>query len=250
MHVSKSHHYHTSVNSVLNLHKNPSLICKKSDFIILCFMVTCRFLKYMDPSSPSLRNPWIVYFSVPIFTFACGDLTMFFMITTLILCSSASLFLKHSKHSIHVISHQHQHHYQEHELDLTYSEKNGSNPISNVVAEASMNVGSPDSCSLSEIIGQFSRTTEQDSDFDRWQNFPDCSDGSISDEESLIEIELPSGHYVGYKSCKAEGEAKLCRRQKSSDSVLCWPELIEEENMIEIDISIGSIKCSRFEIKA
>ncbi|GJY25582.1 hypothetical protein Tco_0400308 [Tanacetum coccineum] len=66
-------------------------------------------------------------------------------------------------------------------------------------------MGSPDSCSESEVIDQFSSTSEEDSDFERWQfsgenrrSF-DCSDGSISDEESLIEIALPGGHYVGYK---------------------------------------------------
>ncbi|XP_019460208.1 PREDICTED: uncharacterized protein LOC109359963 isoform X2 [Lupinus angustifolius] len=59
----------------------------------------------------------------------------------------------------------------------------------------------------------------------------DNSDGSISDEESLIEIALPSGH-----------QQTIIREFLA--------EFNEEENLIEIDISMGSIKYSRFEIKA
>ncbi|MBA0758118.1 hypothetical protein Gotri_021141 [Gossypium trilobum] len=91
---------------------------------------------------------------------------------------------------------------------------------------------------------------------------PDISDdGSISDEDSLIEISLPEGHYV---SRKEEEPAKYIRHQKLTDSK---PECIfqqrslmellaelndmnEEDNLIEIDISMGSIKCSSFEIEA
>ncbi|KAI3457711.1 hypothetical protein Pfo_014374 [Paulownia fortunei] len=47
----------------------------------------------------------------------------------------------------------------------------------------------------------------------------DCSDDSISDEESLIELDIPDVN-----------------------------EMNEEDNLIEIDIYMGSIKCSRFEI--
>ncbi|GJY64532.1 hypothetical protein Tco_0465992 [Tanacetum coccineum] len=109
-------------------------------------------------------------------------------------------------------------------------------------------MGSPESCSESEVIDQFSSTSEEDSDFERWQfsgenrrSF-DCSDGSISDEESLIEIALPGGHYVGYKDFRDEEkeERKLSCRKRSPESVLWWPEMNEEENMIEIDISVGT----------
>nr|GLL23067.1 uncharacterized protein LOC109187566 isoform X1 [Ipomoea trifida] len=62
---------------------------------------------------------------------------------------------------------------------------------------------------------------------------PHCSsDCSISDEESLIELALPSGHFLGLQK----------------PAVDLFAEINEEDNMIEIDISMGSIKCSRFEI--
>lgn len=71
----------------------------------------------------------------------------------------------------------------------------------------------------------------------------DYSDGSISDEESLIEIELlPSGHYVDGKNFFSE--------QSVMELLSEFNEVSEEENFIEIDISMGSIKYSRFEIKA
>ncbi|KAL9241203.1 hypothetical protein vseg_015338 [Gypsophila vaccaria] len=64
-----------------------------------------------------------------------------------------------------------------------------------------------------------------------------CSDGSISDEESLIEIELPTSHYADSKWY----------------GVQSWMEMVNEmneENFIEIDLCMGSIKCSRFAIEA
>ncbi|KAL5101033.1 hypothetical protein RYX36_005360 [Vicia faba] len=64
------------------------------------------------------------------------------------------------------------------------------------------------------------------------------NNGSISDEESLIEIELPSGHYVDV------------HKERWMELLSEFNEVIEEENLIEIDISMGSIKYSRFEIKA
>ncbi|KAK9924339.1 hypothetical protein M0R45_032716 [Rubus argutus] len=89
---------------------------------------------------------------------------------------------------------------------------------------------------------------------------PDCSDGSISDEESLIEISLPGGYYVGPDK---EEESIFNLQQKMSGlsqkaifqqhtlfELLAEINDYEEENLIEIDISMGSIKCSRFEIEA
>ncbi|KAK9663971.1 hypothetical protein RND81_14G010200 [Saponaria officinalis] len=79
-----------------------------------------------------------------------------------------------------------------------------------------------------------------------------CSDGSISDED-LIEIELPTGHYV-------DSEKWYGIQQKWSDCSLeshfrqqNWIEMLNEmneENFIEIDLCMGSIKCSRFAIQA
>ncbi|KAG7640501.1 hypothetical protein ISN44_As02g003490 [Arabidopsis suecica] len=78
-------------------------------------------------------------------------------------------------------------------------------------------------------------------------------DGAIPDDESLIELSLPSGHYLGhhYNSNKNH----LCIHNKVQDFRLFdllneINDFIEEDNLIEIDISIGSIKYSRFEIKA
>lgn len=71
----------------------------------------------------------------------------------------------------------------------------------------------PESWLENEMIGGF--TSEEHSDFE--SESLDCSDGSITDEESLIEIELPTRNYE-------------------------WPEMNEEEHLFEIDISIGSIK--------
>lgn len=112
-----------------------------------------------------------------------------------------------------------------------------------------------DSYSESESIDQSSSVTDQDSEAewpcsgDAAQSW-DFSDGSISDEEGLIEIALPSGHYVGAK----QEEPKLSLQQKLPDQLVellaDFNEVNEEDNLIEIDISIGSIKCSRFEIEA
>lgn len=112
------------------------------------------------------------------------------------------------------------------------------------------------------------------------------SDDSISDDESLIEIELPGGHYMGAKEepsfneepqfsfgvidepifkFGAKGETKFSKYQSNvpelfQESIFNQEDLMElfadinemneEENLIEIDISIGSIKCSRLEIAA
>ncbi|XP_024026338.1 uncharacterized protein LOC21397406 [Morus notabilis] len=100
--------------------------------------------------------------------------------------------------------------------------------------------------------------------------FSDDDDGSISDEESLIEIALPSGHYVGHDHDGYLNKEKLVfnvNQKMPADLNNLFPECIfkqrslmellaeindmnEEENLIEIDISMGSIKCSRFEIEA
>jgi len=89
----------------------------------------------------------------------------------------------------------------------------------------------------------------------------DYSDGSISDEESLIEIALPSGNYVNMQKDESDyyslqqkkkelfGDA-IFSQQSLMELLSEFNEVIEEENLIEIDISMGSIKYSRFEIEA
>ncbi|CAL0317410.1 unnamed protein product [Lupinus luteus] len=76
----------------------------------------------------------------------------------------------------------------------------------------------------------------------------DNSDGSISDEESLIEIALPSGQCsLQQKKTEISAEALLSQQTIIREFLA---EFNDEENLIEIDISMGSIKYSRFEIKA
>ncbi|CAM8888077.1 unnamed protein product [Rhodiola kirilowii] len=88
-------------------------------------------------------------------------------------------------------------------------------------------------------------------------------DGSISDEDTLIEIELPTGHYLSPKELEKH---MLNTKRKLPDYHYSrtrqekrWMELLseanndlatEEDNLIEIDISIGSIMCPRSLIQA
>ncbi|CAI9090001.1 OLC1v1024675C1 [Oldenlandia corymbosa var. corymbosa] len=94
---------------------------------------------------------------------------------------------------------------------------------------------------------------------------PECSDDSISDEESLIEIAIPSGHYVCPKEAAEPNkfthlQQKLqnyCTETFLDQHGIIWEQfgkvndyMNEEDNLIEIDLSMGSIKCSGFEIEA
>lgn len=105
---------------------------------------------------------------------------------------------------------------------------------------------SSDIYSDSETIDELSTSTNN-SGGTSWSS-QEFSDGSISDEESLIEIALPSGLYVSPKfklpSFSAEG---ILFKQHGLRELLAE---VNEENLIEIDLSMGIIKCSRFEIKA
>ncbi|KAI9084625.1 hypothetical protein K1719_033407 [Acacia pycnantha] len=111
---------------------------------------------------------------------------------------------------------------------------------------------SPDSLSNSEShLQEMSTSMEYDElyDYRPLDQSTDSSDGSISDEESLIEIALPTGH------CSLKHH-----QQQQQHSLTMMSELLaeynfdmnEEDNLIEIDISMGSIKSypSRFEIQA
>ncbi|KAK1389152.1 putative myelin transcription factor 1-like protein [Heracleum sosnowskyi] len=98
----------------------------------------------------------------------------------------------------------------------------------------------------SETIDELSTSTNN-SEGASWSS-QEFSDGSISDEESLIEIALPSGLYVSpkFKLPNFSAEA-IIFKQHGLMEILAE---INEENLIEIDLSMGIIKCSRFEIKA
>ncbi|KAL1561009.1 hypothetical protein AAHA92_03762 [Salvia divinorum] len=108
---------------------------------------------------------------------------------------------------------------------------------SNCAAEAGEEevvlMGSQDLYSESESMKQFSSSEDHSSDIERRL---DCSDGSISDEESLIEIPIPSGQFVWnnvncYKEFHKDFRAEMSEINE------------EDDNLIEIDIDIGSIKC-------
>ncbi|KAK8717808.1 hypothetical protein V6N13_045062 [Hibiscus sabdariffa] len=131
-------------------------------------------------------------------------------------------------------------------------------------------VKSPDVLSEIECV-DYQLSTTEDSEVewpfrDNMDRTPDWSDdGSIPDEDSLIEISLPGGHYVRHKEEEEEEpNNKYSMQQKLPDfkpesifqqrSIMEFlaelNDMNEEENLIEIDISMGSIKCSRFEIEA
>ncbi|KAK3184546.1 hypothetical protein Dsin_031832 [Dipteronia sinensis] len=129
---------------------------------------------------------------------------------------------------------------------------------------------SPDLLSESESIDDhlsISEDSEVDWPFrDIVYQSLDCSDdGSISDEESLIEIALPSGHYVDHDQDKLNHiqhkvvvgadhhflpRESILKQHSLMELLAELNDMNEEDNLIEIDISMGSIKCSRFEIEA
>lgn len=87
----------------------------------------------------------------------------------------------------------------------------------------------------------------------------ECSTESISDDESLIEINLPDGNHVeDYPEPIFEEESKeqfiwdfLPESVfKQTGLMELLSEINEEDNMIEIDIARGSIKCSSLGIMA
>lgn len=105
--------------------------------------------------------------------------------------------------------------------------------------------------SESDIIDHRFSTSTEDSDLDSPYNYSriqEFTDGSISDEESLIEIALPSGQFVSSPEFKLPSlSAEAMFKQHGLMELLAE---FNEENLIEIDISMGSIMCPRFEIKA
>lgn len=114
-----------------------------------------------------------------------------------------------------------------------------------------------------------SRSASQFSNFDDDESLPEdachstaSSEDSISDDENLIEISLPDGHFVAPEKPKALLKPLPDTRRGFltnllPDSVLrqhglmeLLSEINEEDNLIEIDITRGSIKYSREGIKA
>ncbi|KAL3615338.1 hypothetical protein CASFOL_040999 [Castilleja foliolosa] len=105
-------------------------------------------------------------------------------------------------------------------------------------------------CLESESLDQSSSEEDRFSDIEWPYNMSerlDCSDGSISDEESLIEIAIPSGQFVSQRKMFKYDELKCCSKL-CADSKDFLADISEEDNLIEIDIYMGSIKCSKFVI--
>lgn len=118
--------------------------------------------------------------------------------------------------------------------------------------------------SESDCLGRSSTSEDSEVEWlfqDKMFQSRDCSDGSISDEDSLIEISLPGGHYI----CDHEEDevhynlqnklpdfapGSFFKQHGLMELLAELNEMNEEENLIEIDISMGSIKCPRFEIEA
>ncbi|KAL6287169.1 hypothetical protein ACE6H2_011559 [Prunus campanulata] len=142
-------------------------------------------------------------------------------------------------------------------LQKKEAQEEGMNPVHNYLG------ASPDLISERECLDHLSTSDESEVDWSFGDNAvqsPDCSDGSISDEDSLIEIALPGGYYVGHKEQESIFNLQQKRPGLSNQSIFQQHTLLEllaeinemneEENLIEIDLSMGSIKCSRFEIEA
>lgn len=216
----------------------------------------------MNSSLCSTKNSssWIVFL---ISCLACvsflDSVLLSILITSLGLILSTLLFtfskLKSEDESIqHVLVSKHHQ-----ETEYVNQEKQESQRNIENQTEKYLLVDSQDIYSESESNDQFS--TSEDSDWLDSGNAcrsPDCSDdGSISDEESLIEIEIPSGHYVSpnEKDLKLKypmnySSKSYFERNQLMELLAEINEMNEEDNLIEIDISMGLIKCSRFEIEA
>ncbi|XP_022759847.1 uncharacterized protein LOC111306200 [Durio zibethinus] len=126
-------------------------------------------------------------------------------------------------------------------------------------------VRSLDVLSENECLDQLSTTEDSEVEWpfrDNMDQSPDYTDdGSITDEDSLIEISLPEGHYVSHKEDEPNKYSmhpklpdfipeSIFQQQNLMELLAEFNDMNEEDNLIEIDISMGSIKCSRFEIEA
>ncbi|KAJ8554481.1 hypothetical protein K7X08_025159 [Anisodus acutangulus] len=118
---------------------------------------------------------------------------------------------------------------------------------------------------IQKVLGGPSSSSDHDSDID-WPFSGElehslCLDGSISDEESLIEIALPSGQFVNdnpklsFHQYHQKVFADLVQPESIfqqhclMDFLADISDVYEEDNLIDIDISMGSIKCSGYEFQ-
>lgn len=112
-----------------------------------------------------------------------------------------------------------------------------------------------DDVSGEDSAGSFSGSSECPVS-EEWTDEASVSD---DDDESLIEISLVDGHYVGQEEqCPSwkKGQNLLLAdllpdlMLDKRDFMDIYTEIGEEDNMIEIDIARGSIKCTNVGIKA
>lgn len=112
-----------------------------------------------------------------------------------------------------------------------------------VSAEDSGSLSGSSGCQVSEEWTEEASVSDDDDD---------------DDDESLIEISLVDGHYVGQeKQCPSWKKEQDFVAGFLPDLMLdkrdfmdIYSEISEDDNMIEIDIARGSIKCTNFGIKA
>lgn len=212
--------------------------------------------------------PWIgILFTFSLLS-AFSGYGFFFSITTTItsffIFTFSTIFLTFSKQKTVVLfeepkQEQEQDHRQEYSSPVPTCLMSTEQPKIETFSAEKKNIRSQNLLYSSESHDQLSSSDCQDSDdmdlVDDDRSPTECSDDddgdsdSISDEESLIEIALPSGIYVG---CPKHLEQDHHHHHQASFMELLAEinEMNEEENLIEIDLSMGSIKCSRFEIQA
>ena len=108
-----------------------------------------------------------------------------------------------------------------------------------------------------DLIGSLSDSSDCTTNDEECTEDDSVSDDIEDDDDSLIEISLVDGHYVG------AGQGEQCAYDKDllaefvpdlvldkRDFIDILSEISEEDSLIEIDIARGSIKCSNFSIKA
>ncbi|KAJ3675558.1 hypothetical protein LUZ60_004600 [Juncus effusus] len=112
---------------------------------------------------------------------------------------------------------------------------------------------------IEEIHEEIDEENEQIHEMELQDSSVESSDESISDDESLIEISLPDGNHVENDSnsffeqgFKGESIWDFLPESVLNQTGLMelLKEINEEDNLIELDISRGSIKCSNLGIMA
>lgn len=233
-----------------------------------------------------LRNTpsWIVVILVLLliilFVFmGFGFVSIFLTTSTVLILSTTSVFFTFSKHkpeseSVQNLFVSRLDQKEQEKCDTSPKEKETTENLRSTTSVLSLQIEGLGHLSsmISECHYDTTSSTSDDSEAD-WPfgdrsgcRRPDCSDGIISDEDSLIEIALPSGQYVGHD--KEEETALINYVHKKRTDHFLFEDCIfkkhnmleflsdinemnnEEENLIEIDLSIGSIKYPRFEIEA